>query len=107
MLNRSFGIEEGVDVLSQVALTLVDTDARVLGVDAAALQSQLRAVSPTAIVLCCSLEEPGSYVRAATYWLPALEAFSCASGPSATPVLLCGTKSDTFAGEAVGGEGGA
>jgi len=102
MLNASFGIGDGAEVLSQTALTLVDTDARKVGADVGALHTQLRAAAPTAVILCCSLEEPNSFVRAASYWLPALEAFSRvddgrqAAVGAPLAVLLCGTKSDTL-----------
>lgn len=65
----------------------------------AALASELRALQPHVVVLCCSAESPQALLDAANEWLPALEAADAyrPSGWPYLPVVLALTKFDLFA----------
>lgn len=85
-------------LLTRVEVELHDTDGSgALATDPAALTQALQALRPDVVVLCCAMDDPASFTRAAQYWLPQLDACGVRRpGWPVLPVLLCGTKRDAF-----------
>jgi GTPase SAR1 family protein len=85
-------------LLTRVEVELHDTDGSgALATDPAALTRALQALKPDVVVLCCAMDDPTSFTRAAQYWLPQLDASGVRRpGWPVLPVLLCGTKRDAF-----------